>query len=102
MRDLRHPRWMFLKAGLLLGIGGLSFALLLVEERLWPRVALQLAMIWGFCRAYYFAFYVIEHYIDGAYRFAGLLDFAKYLARGRRAKEDQAIASSQPKPGEPT
>lgn len=84
MRDLRDPRWMYRKAGLLLGIGGLSFALLLVEERLWPRVALQLAMIWGFCRAYYFAFYVIEHYIDDRYRFAGLLDFAKYLARGRR------------------
>lgn len=93
---------MYLKAALLLGVGGLSFALLLVEERVWPRVALQLAMIWAFARAYYFAFYVIEHYIDGRYRFAGLLDFAKYLARGRRAKEDRAVASTRPKTGEPT
>ena len=37
--------------------------------------------IWSFCRAYYFAFYVIEHYVDPAFRFAGLLDFAKYLLR---------------------
>jgi len=34
--------------------------------------------IWGFCRAYYFAFYVIEHYIDSEYKFSGLIDFMKY------------------------
>jgi hypothetical protein len=31
--------------------------------------------IWCFARAYYFAFYVIEHYVDGSYRYAGLGDF---------------------------
>lgn len=36
-------------------------------------------------RAYYFAFYVIEHYIDGSYRYSGLADFARYFLRKHRA-----------------
>ena len=48
----------------------------------------QLAMlmviaIWAFCRAYYFAFYVIEHYVDPSYRFAGLGSFVRYALRRR-------------------
>ncbi|MBI3860843.1 MAG: hypothetical protein HY290_03005, partial [Planctomycetia bacterium] len=35
--------------------------------------------IWAFARAYYFVFYVIEHYIDPGYKFAGLWSFAKYV-----------------------
>ena len=38
--------------------------------------ALFLALtIWAFCRAYYFAFYVIEHYVDPGFKYAGLWDF---------------------------
>ena len=39
---------------------------------------------WAFCRAYYFAFYVIEHYADPGYKFAGLVDFAKYLFKRQK------------------
>ena len=35
--------------------------------------------VWCFCRAYYFAFYVIEHYVDPGYRFSGLWSFVVYL-----------------------
>lgn len=40
--------------------------------------------IWAFCRAYYFAFYVIEHYVDPHYRFAGLVDFLYYALLGKQ------------------
>ncbi len=40
--------------------------------------------IWSFCRFYYFAFYVIEKYVDPGYRFAGLSSFALYLVGKRR------------------
>jgi hypothetical protein len=40
--------------------------------------------IWSFCRFYYFAFYVIHHYVDESYHFAGLWDFAKYLMGQRK------------------
>lgn len=50
------------------------------------RFALLLAVaIWAFARAYYFAFYVIEHYIDPGFRYAGLFAFLKYLITGRRS-----------------
>jgi hypothetical protein len=46
------------------------------------EIALLLAIaVWSFSRAYYFAFYVIEHYIDDKFRFAGLFDFMKYACR---------------------
>jgi len=41
------------------------------------QLALLIAIaIWAFCRAFYFAFYVIEHYVDPSFRFAGLSSFA--------------------------
>jgi hypothetical protein len=69
---------MKLKAVLFLAIGVLSAGLILFE---FPslRIALLLALsIWAFCRSYYFAFYVIEHYVDPTYRFSGLWSFARY------------------------
>ena len=49
---------------------------------LWMTVAVLLVLIvWAFCRAYYFVFYVIEHYVDSRFRFSGLWAFARYLLR---------------------
>jgi hypothetical protein len=85
MRDLVDPRWMKLKAVLFLFLGFASAALLLTECPSW-RVGICLAIaIWSFCRFYYFAFYVIEHYVDPGWRFSGLWSFARYMcARGSR------------------
>ncbi len=33
------------------------------------------------CQFYRFAFYVIEHYFEPSYRFAGLLDSARYAIK---------------------
>ena len=83
MADLTNPRVIKFKGALFVVLGTLSSALLLVEARS-LRVAVLLGIaIWSFCRAYYFAFYVIEHYVDPAFRFAGLWDFLRYLI-GRR------------------
>lgn len=35
----------------------------------------------GVCPRDYFAFYVVEHYIDPGYKYAGLLSFLRYLTR---------------------
>jgi hypothetical protein len=90
MADIRSPRLLYLKAGLLLAVGLLASGLLIAENPS-GKVALLLAIaVWGFARAYYFAFYAIEHYIDGSYRFAGLFDFLKYaLDRRRMPKVDE-------------
>ncbi len=88
MADLKSPAMMWLKASLFLAIGVGSSAGLLIHCPSW-RVGVLLALaVWGFCRAYYFAFYVIEHWIDPGYRYAGLWDFVRTrvlrLGSGRR------------------
>lgn len=86
MRDLTSPRVMAIKAALFIITGVLASAGLLLEvPSIRTAVLLSLA-IWGFCRAYYFAFYVVEHYIDPGYRFAGLWDFSRYAWRKLRIR----------------
>jgi hypothetical protein len=81
MKDLTHPTWIKLK-GLLFLLIGLSAAVLLWMETPTLKTAVLLAVaLWGFCRAYYFAFYVIEHYVDPGYKFSGLGSFLVYLTR---------------------
>lgn len=84
-RDLQDPRWMWLKAALFLLLGGVSAGVLAWRlQGLWEITLLAVA-VWSFCRLYYFAFYVIEHYVDPGYRFDGLLGFLRYVVtrRGR-------------------
>jgi hypothetical protein len=84
MKDLTDPRWIKCKGLLFLALGLVS-SLLLVLEQPSVKVGLLLALaVWCFCRAYYFAFYVIEHYVDPAYRFSGLWSFFRYLLSQRR------------------
>jgi hypothetical protein len=79
VKDLTHPRWIKLKGFLFLVVGMLSGALLLLEHPTWKIAALLGVSIWCFCRCYYFAFYVIERYVDPGYRFSGLWSFVCYL-----------------------
>ena len=79
MRDLTSPRLIKLK-GLMFLVVGILAALLLILEQPTLKVAVLLAIsVWCFCRFYYCAFYVIEHYVDSRYRFSGLWSFARYL-----------------------
>lgn len=75
---------MYLKAFLLLTIGCLSIFVLLLRDPSVLTAALIALIVWAFARAYYFAFYVIERYIDPAFRFSGLFAFARYLWRRSR------------------
>ncbi|TAL05049.1 MAG: hypothetical protein EPO07_04220 [Verrucomicrobia bacterium] len=86
MKDLTSPGWIKAKGILFLLLGIASASLLVLETPSW-KVALFLAVsIWCFCRAYYFAFYVIEKYVDPSYKFSGLWSFVSYLVRKRRGK----------------
>ena len=65
-------------------LGLLSAALLIFERPTLKVAALLILAVWSFCRCYYFAFYVIEHYIDPDYRFSGLLSVVRYWLRTGR------------------
>jgi len=79
MRDLKDWRWIKLKGILFLLLGSISAGLLLIQSFDLKTAILLAITIWSFCRFYYFAFYVIERYVDPAFRFSGLWNFAYYL-----------------------
>ncbi len=83
MGDLKNPRWMYLKA-ILFVIGGIiSGGLILLGSPEWRTAVLLAVCVWCFARAYYFAFYVIEHYIDDDFRYAGISSAIRYWFRRR-------------------
>lgn len=83
-RDLTDPRLMYLKAFLFL-VMGIAAALGIMAESPTLRTGFLLTLaIWAFCRLYYFAFYVIEKYIDPDFRFAGLFSVLRYFL-GKRS-----------------
>jgi hypothetical protein len=88
MKDLTDPRWIKLKGVLFLLIGIASAVMLILEQRSLKVGVLLAISVWCFCRFYYFAFYVIEHYVDPGFKFSGLWSFARYLwsGRGKRSK----------------
>ena len=77
MKDLTDHRWIKFK-GILFFMVGVAAAVMLVLESPSLKAGVLLAItIWCFCRAYYFAFYVIEKYVDPGFRFSGLWSAAK-------------------------
>jgi hypothetical protein len=86
MGDLKNPSLIYAKGFLFLLAGCTAAGLILAEKPTLKVAALLLVAVWSFCRCYYFAFYVIEHYVDPGYKFAGLGSFVKYLIRSRRGQ----------------
>jgi hypothetical protein len=90
MGYITNPRLLYLKGGLFVLTGLLASGLLLLESPSLKVAALLIVAIWCFARAYYFAFYVVEHYADPGYRFAGLWSFARYVWARRALKSKPA------------
>ncbi|MDF1756366.1 MAG: hypothetical protein P1U89_26495 [Verrucomicrobiales bacterium] len=78
-RDLKSSRLIYLKGFLFLIIGTVSALTLLVESFSLRTGVLIIFTIWGFCRFYYFMFYVVQNYVDPNYRFSGIGSFLSYL-----------------------
>ena len=79
MKDLTDPRWIKLKGILFLIVGLVSFSLIVLAHPDIKTILLLCLTVWCLCRFYYFAFYVIEHYVDPSYRFSGLWSFARHI-----------------------
>ncbi len=86
MKDLTSSKWIKVKGILFLLVGIVAGVLLLLEQTTWKVAGLLALSIWCFCRFYYFAFYVIEKYVDLGYKFSGLISFARYLCKHERKK----------------
>ncbi len=86
MRDLQSTKAMWLKGCLFLLIGVLSAGILFIENWSWRTAGLLALCVWGFCRAYYFAFYVIERWVDPKFKFSGLGHFLAHIWSRRSGK----------------
>ncbi len=84
MTDLTNPKLIYTKGFLFLFGGLLGAVLLILEHPTWKTGLLLAVTVWCFARFYYFAFYVIEHYVDPGYKFAGLGSFVRYLLGKKR------------------
>jgi len=92
MKDITDVRVIYAK-GFLFFLGGLLAAgLLLLEHPSFKVALLIVAAIYCFARFYYFAFYVIRHYVDSDYRFSGLWSFAAYVWRRRGLRRNDKEA----------
>jgi hypothetical protein len=77
--DITSPKILKLKGTLFLLLGVLAGALLLFPSFDLRQILLFGIAIWAFCRAYYFCFYVLHHYADPSFRYAGLISIVRYL-----------------------
>ncbi len=84
MKDLTSATWIKVKGILFLLLGIAAATLVVLEHPTWKVAALLALAVWCFCRFYYFAFYVIEKYVDPSYKFSGLWSFAVYLFRRKK------------------
>jgi len=71
VKELKNPNWIKFKGVLFLVVGILAALLLIYEHQGVKTVLLLSIAVWCFCRFYYFAFYVIEHYVDSSYPLFG-------------------------------
>lgn len=78
MGDIKSPSLLLTKAILFLAAGFMAATALLLEHFSWTNLFLLATAIFSFSRFYYFCFYVIEHYIDPNYKFAGLTSVITY------------------------
>ncbi|HVR39767.1 MAG TPA: hypothetical protein VMU84_11785 [Thermoanaerobaculia bacterium] len=81
MNDIASHRLLFAKAILFVVLGALAGGLLIASAPQLKTIALLAICVWAFARAYYFAFYVIEKYVDSTFRFRGLWSVVVYTHR---------------------
>ncbi|HEX7653257.1 MAG TPA: hypothetical protein VF607_07105 [Verrucomicrobiae bacterium] len=84
MRDLTDRHWIYLKGFGFLLMGFFAAGCIWMEHPERKLLGLLAVCIWAFSRFYYFAFYVIQNYVDPSYRFSGLGSFFKYWLRRPR------------------
>ena len=79
MGDLKSSRLIILKGFLFLFAGLVAGAVLLGENLSLRQAFLLGVCVWSFCRFYYFAFYVLQRWVDPSFKFSSLWAFAVYF-----------------------
>lgn len=85
--DIKSPWLIHAKAACFLIVGVASAALLIYQVPTIQTIFLVAMTIWGFCRLYYYLFYVLERYLGREQRYAGLIDAIMYLFSANRRND---------------
>jgi hypothetical protein len=70
-KEIANPSILYQKGALFLALSAIAATLVLLQL---PRISIFLLLVilvWSAARAYYFAFYVIERYVDPGFRYSG-------------------------------
>lgn len=86
MRPITNARLLFLKFALFVALGMIAAALILLRTPSLSSALLLGACVWAFARAYYFCFYVIEHYVDNSFRFSGVFAAVRFAWSAARER----------------
>ena len=89
MKDITNAKLLYFKGFLFLAAGLIASLILLIEHPDLKTAVLLAVSVWCFARAYYFAFYVIEHYVDDNYKFSGLWSFVQYIRTKKKEPPTQ-------------
>jgi hypothetical protein len=98
-REIASPSILYLKAALFLALSAIAATLVLLQQPGISTFLLLVILAWSAARAYYFVFYVIERYVDPAFRYSGLISLLSYLIRRRTAAAAPASPTSPSDPG---
>ena len=88
MRDLSSKGLIVTKGLVFLGLAVLTAGLLLLESPSLRVAVLLSVLVWSSCRFYYFVFYVLQHYVDPGFRYAGLLALLSQIRRSPSPRID--------------
>ncbi len=87
MKDIKNKDLIVFKGLMFLLLGILASAILIAIVPRLDVIALLVIAVWSFCRFYYFAFYVIENYVDGDHKFGGLYAVFVYIVKRKWHKQ---------------
>ena len=86
LKDIKNKDLIVFKGLMFLLLGILASAILIAFVPRFEIIALLAIAVWAFCRFYYFAFYVIENYVDSDHKFDGLYAVLAYIAKRKWRK----------------
>jgi hypothetical protein len=77
--DIQSKGLLHAKGVLFLVVGVMACGGILLEAGSLRVLFLLVVGVWGFCRFYYYLFYVLERYAGRERKYAGLFDALRYI-----------------------
>ncbi len=100
MADIQNSKLLWTKAGLFVVVAILAMLLTFLGRyrNFVPFLFFWSVSVWASCRAYYFAFYAIEKYVDPNFKYAGIGSMVEYVLGRQRQPAMQTMGGGEGEP----